>query len=112
QHLWSKILNVAPDQIGPSDGFFALGGDSIAAMKLTAASRLEGYKLTVMDIFSNKALVDMAAVIKPLNPLSIRRRENAPFSLLHVEDIKTFLADTVRPALYDPTLSVRNILPV
>ncbi|KAK1918712.1 hypothetical protein P3342_001761 [Pyrenophora teres f. teres] len=35
QQLWAGVLAIAPDSIGLDDSFFRLGGDSIAAMKLT-----------------------------------------------------------------------------
>ncbi|KAE8822122.1 hypothetical protein PTNB85_10511 [Pyrenophora teres f. teres] len=37
QQLWARVINVEPDSIGLDDNFFLLGGDSIAAMKLTSS---------------------------------------------------------------------------
>ncbi|OLN95333.1 Nonribosomal peptide synthetase 4-like protein 2 [Colletotrichum chlorophyti] len=59
QQVWSKILG-GEASIGLHDSFFALGGDSLRAMKLVAAAREEGIALTVASIFNNPTLKAMA----------------------------------------------------
>ena len=63
QHLWETLLQPDHD-IEAGDDFFRLGGDSVLAMRLVALSRREGLTLTVSDIFQNRKLNDMAAVIQ------------------------------------------------
>ncbi|KAI1267008.1 peptide synthetase [Xylariaceae sp. FL1019] len=56
---WQKILG-ADLEISAHDNFFAVGGDSLRAMRLVAESRALGIALTVADIFANPTLSDMA----------------------------------------------------
>ncbi|KAF5023771.1 hypothetical protein F66182_4164 [Fusarium sp. NRRL 66182] len=91
--VWAKVLNLASDRISRDDSFFRLGGDSVGAMKLVAAARMEDVVLNVMNIFKNPILSDMAT--------SCRRSENAlativePFSLLQGIASPSLLLDEV-----------------
>ncbi|EXK27244.1 hypothetical protein FOMG_16308 [Fusarium oxysporum f. sp. melonis 26406] len=90
QKAWATVLNIPIDQISKDDSFFRLGGDSVDAMKLVAASRTEGVVITVMAIFNNPVLSDMAMSCKHSDetPVSIID----PFSLLSdVEDLSLLL---------------------
>jgi aryl carrier-like protein len=60
QKVWSKVLNLDANSINKDDSFFRLGGDSVGAMKLVAAVRMEDVVLTVMNVFKNPKLSDMA----------------------------------------------------
>lgn len=76
--LWSALFG-EDASIGVQSSFFALGGDSLAAMKLVAAARKEGLSLTVADIFTRPRLVDMAQAVGSLDISSASIPE---FSLL------------------------------
>ncbi|KAI7760061.1 hypothetical protein LZL87_012432 [Fusarium oxysporum] len=85
QKAWGTVLNIPIDQISKGDSFFRLGGDSVDAMKLVAAARLEGVSITVMAIFNNPVLSDMAMSCKPSDETPVSNVD--PFSLLSdVED--------------------------
>lgn len=60
---WSILLGLPESSIGLNDRFFALGGNSIMAIKLVSAVRRQGLFMTVADIFHNSALSDMAATV-------------------------------------------------
>ncbi|KAI0908299.1 peptide synthetase [Ustulina deusta] len=60
---WRKILGTDMN-LSAYDNFFAIGGDSLRAMKLVAEARAQDISLTVADIFSNPVLSDMAVVAK------------------------------------------------
>ena len=63
QQLWSVILNIeTPGSVGVEDSFFRLGGDSITAMRLVGAAKAEKISITVIDIFRNPILTDMALI--------------------------------------------------
>lgn len=62
--LWSKVLIVAEKTIGMDDNFLQVGGDSISAVRLTAAARQEGITLLVREIFQKPVLRDMSAAAK------------------------------------------------
>lgn len=80
QKVWAKVMNIEPEKISRDDSFFRLGGDSIGAMKLVAAARMEGVTLTAMNVFKNPILSDMAKSCRRSNGPSITVVE--PFSLL------------------------------
>jgi hypothetical protein len=65
QRFWAMPLGIPIDSIGANDNFFNLNGDSISAMKLVAAVRMEGYKLGVSDVFANPKLSDLAHKTAP-----------------------------------------------
>ncbi|KAI0804274.1 peptide synthetase [Xylaria sp. FL0064] len=60
---WRKVLGTDM-HVSVCDNFFAIGGDSLRAMKLVAEARTGDITLTVADIFSNPVLSDMAVVAK------------------------------------------------
>lgn len=60
QTLYTSALMLKPEAVGINDSFFRLGGDSVAAMKLTAAAHAQGIPLSVADIFRCPRLVDLA----------------------------------------------------
>ncbi|KAG5770614.1 hypothetical protein H9Q72_002604 [Fusarium xylarioides] len=90
QKAWATVLNIPIDQISKEDSFFRLGGDSVDAMKLVAAARVEGLLITVMAIFSNPVLSDMAMSCKHAEEALISAID--PFSLLSdIEDSSLLL---------------------
>ncbi|KAI0532277.1 peptide synthetase [Xylaria digitata] len=61
--IWRKALGTDMN-FSAYDNFFAIGGDSLRAMKLVAEARTRDISLTVADIFSNPVLSEMAVVAK------------------------------------------------
>ncbi|KAL4933411.1 nonribosomal peptide synthase SidD [Aspergillus undulatus] len=80
RQAWAETLKREPETIRPDDNFFALGGDSVTAMKLVSTSRSHGLELTVGNTFNNPVLSDMAAVVSIVDTES--RRETPAFSLI------------------------------
>ncbi|GAB1312644.1 hypothetical protein MFIFM68171_02854 [Madurella fahalii] len=83
QSVWRTLLGDQVD-ISVHDSFFALGGDSLRAMRLVPAARAMGIVLTVADVFRYPVLRDMAVVAKMV---STEQGSDAPdvlqpFSLL------------------------------
>lgn len=66
QALWTKVLKIA-SIIEASDHFFALGGDSLAAIALVSIARQENLRISVADIFERPVLADMALVLSPFD---------------------------------------------
>ncbi|KAJ9482915.1 hypothetical protein VN97_g10506, partial [Penicillium thymicola] len=83
QNLWATALVLDPKSFGINDSFFRLGGDSVVAMKLTAAARAEKIPLSVADIFQWPCLGDMAAAIeeKQFDDTGPADKDPAPLSL-------------------------------
>ncbi|PHH65592.1 hypothetical protein CDD81_2027 [Ophiocordyceps australis] len=60
QHLWASALEIPIETIGRNESFLALGGDSIAAIRLVAAARSQDITLSVSSIFKHPQLSQMA----------------------------------------------------
>ncbi|PTB61783.1 non-ribosomal peptide synthetase [Trichoderma citrinoviride] len=119
--LWARVLRLSEEDIGLNDGFFVIGGDSIAAMKLVSEARLEGIKLSVVQIFQKRTLYEMASVMeeveKPASSADVastREKTLKPFSLLSQQDEDgklRFVNDIIAPQLADPSWRISNVLP-
>lgn len=83
QRLWCKVLGVPRQKIGRNDNFLRIGGDSLAAIKLSSEARANGINLSVETIFSNPKLADMARMVTPdTTPLE---NKTLPFELIPSE---------------------------
>jgi amino acid adenylation domain-containing protein len=58
--VWSEVLGA--DQPGVDDNFFALGGDSILAIRVAAAARSAGIPVTVEHVFQHPTIAQLAKV--------------------------------------------------
>jgi amino acid adenylation domain-containing protein len=78
--LWAKVLRIDAHSIGLDDSFLQIGGDSISALRLTAAARQDGISILVRTIFQQPTLKAMsaAATWEVRNNLVIHE----PFSIL------------------------------
>ncbi|RHZ69034.1 hypothetical protein CDV55_100668 [Aspergillus turcosus] len=77
--IWADILSVPADSFGTEANFMALGGDSIAAMKVIPLARAAGLVISVADIFSHPVLRALAQIARSSSSES---DYVAPFSLL------------------------------
>ena len=78
--MWATTLSLDTKNIGASDSFLRIGGDSVTAMRLVGIAREQGLSLTVADIFRHPRLDELAQKVK-LDEDSVTG-EVAPFSLL------------------------------
>ncbi|MGW0871167.1 amino acid adenylation domain-containing protein [Streptomyces sp. NPDC002740] len=58
--LFGEVLGL--DRVGPDDGFFTLGGDSILSVRLVARARRAGLVLTARDVFTHRTAAALAPV--------------------------------------------------
>ncbi|KAE8154162.1 Nonribosomal peptide synthetase 4 [Aspergillus avenaceus] len=63
RQAWGEILKADEEAIRPEDNFFALGGDSLSAMRLVAACRVQGLDLSVTNTFGSPTLSAMASMV-------------------------------------------------
>ncbi|KAK5996305.1 Nonribosomal peptide synthetase dtxS1 [Cladobotryum mycophilum] len=56
QRLWAKVLDVKPSDISIDDDFFSIGGDSMSAVRLTAAARSCLMDICIEDIVREKTI--------------------------------------------------------
>ncbi|KAK2611720.1 hypothetical protein N8I77_005044 [Diaporthe amygdali] len=80
RHAWSLVLKVNEDSIYPDDNFFALGGESLAAMRLVSVCRKRGLDLSVISTFSHPTLEAMAPTVR-IYDVDVQN-ETPPFSLI------------------------------
>ncbi|XWW93262.1 hypothetical protein V2A60_001194 [Cordyceps javanica] len=78
-YAWNRVLG-PQNTVYKDSNFFGLGGDSLRAMRLVAATRERGLALTVADIFSNPTLSSMAKKTVEITSVTVGGIE--PFSLL------------------------------
>lgn|GEM_PF-1422032 len=83
--IWQELLNV--EKVYPSDNFFALGGHSLIAIRLTSKiHKLFNVELNIWEVFQNPDITRLAEVIRSKNPSlftsieNIEEREYYPLS--------------------------------
>ncbi|MEV0383892.1 condensation domain-containing protein [Nonomuraea sp. NPDC050643] len=59
--VWSEVLGVP--RVGPHDGFFALGGNSLAAVRVAARLTGRGLPVTTSQLFSAPTVAGLAAAL-------------------------------------------------
>lgn len=57
--IWSAVLSV--EQLGITDNYFMLGGDSIKSIQIASRVRAAGYELSVRDIFVHPTIGALAS---------------------------------------------------
>ncbi|KIL85933.1 non-ribosomal peptide synthetase [Fusarium avenaceum] len=80
QQIWARVLHLDPDTIGLDDSFFHLGGDSVAAIKVTSEARKDNITITVAELFQYPTLGEAAGQLASQSSEPVERI--APFALL------------------------------
>ena len=62
--VWQSLLQQA--NIGVNDDFFALGGDSIQAIRVVSQLRKQGYRIEVQDLFRYPTIDALASQLQPI----------------------------------------------
>ncbi|KHF43052.1 non-ribosomal peptide synthase/polyketide synthase [Saccharomonospora viridis] len=62
--LFAQVLGLP--EVGITDGFFALGGDSILSIQLVGLARQAGLGLSVRDVFEHQTVAGLATVARDL----------------------------------------------
>jgi hypothetical protein len=93
--LWSQELGVP--SVGRDDDFFALGGDSLAALAIVVAARQAGWQLRSADVLDHPTVARLAGVARRVAARAARpgpRVEGALRAMrpLPSEECATFLA--------------------
>jgi amino acid adenylation domain-containing protein len=77
-----SVLNLPESAVGIDDSFIRLGGNSVLAMRLVAAAQSEHMNLSVIDIFTQCKLSDLAAKCKTIDKSGAHKTAVRPFELL------------------------------
>lgn len=62
--IWQAVLGV--ERVGRDDNFFELGGDSILTLKIVAAARKQGWRVSPRDVMERQTVAALARVASPL----------------------------------------------
>lgn len=100
-HLVVELLNLLPSQVGMEHNFFALGGDSVKAMKMVSQARAVGVELTVTNIFAASNLGELASIAAELG--------QAPSSEICSNEPFFFLDAQSKPAIISTAASVCGV---
>jgi amino acid adenylation domain-containing protein len=108
--VWAHVFGLSIDDIGADDDFFAVGGDSIAAMRLVSMARARGSGLTLHDVFRCRTLSQLALASRPV-PVEGEDVSTVPFALLGLPDPEAFVRDRIAPAIHAAPGQVLDVLP-
>ncbi|MGD1959487.1 MAG: amino acid adenylation domain-containing protein [Fulvivirga sp.] len=81
--IWSQVLGF--QDIGVTDDFFSLGGDSIKSIQISSRVRGEGYELSVKDIFTVPTVREQSLKLKPLARTSEQAIITGPVPLAPIQ---------------------------
>lgn len=81
--VWADVLGIP--EVGVTDNFFALGGDSIRSIEVRAAVRQRGWDFPLQDLFRHQTVRELAAAMSPRSEASATPAAGA-FLLLSEED--------------------------
>jgi amino acid adenylation domain-containing protein len=107
-----SVLNLPASAVGIDDSFIRLGGNSILAMRLVAAAQSERMDLSVVDIFLQPKLSDLAAKCGSIDPAKEPEKFLQPFELLQPGTGRTQTIEEVSQQLRVAKSRVQDILPV
>ena len=78
--LWAAHLGLG--RVGATDSYFALGGDSIRAIRLVAAMQAAGVAASVRDIFAARTVRGLAQILDSGSGVASAGSDVAPFGML------------------------------
>ena len=107
-----SVLNLPASAVGIDDSFIRIGGNSILAMRLVAAAQSEHMNLSVIDIFTQPKLSDLAAKCKIIDRSIPAEKPVQPFELLPQHTSQAQAIDEVSQQCRVPKAQVQDILPV
>ncbi|KJZ77714.1 hypothetical protein HIM_02891 [Hirsutella minnesotensis 3608] len=108
--LWSQVLDIDHDKICREDNFFWLGGNSILAMRLTAAARESGLIISVSEVLNNPILQDIATLARLGNDnQEMSNGDYSAFSTVSAVLTTDFLQDVVAPGLSIPASDLEDV---
>ncbi|QFQ99404.1 amino acid adenylation domain-containing protein [Streptomyces phaeolivaceus] len=81
--IWAGVLGT--ERIGLHDNFFAVGGDSIRAVRLVGALLEGGHRYSVQDLFRHQTVAELLRR-GPAGPAEAEEAGIAPFALVGAED--------------------------
>lgn len=93
-NVWREVLLLPA--VGIDDDFFAIGGDSMLAMRMVFRAGEMRIALSVADVFRHRTIRALAQVAGPVVP-EAQARPDEPFALLSTRDRAQALLGSVSP---------------
>src|SRR5262245_20360680 len=87
--MWREVLG--REDVGLSDSFFDLGGDSITAIQIAAQFRTRGLEITPIELFRHPTVAELAA--------TLARNGAEALAAAPVDDVTPLLHETEQYAL-------------
>jgi len=108
--VWAQVLGV--DRVGVDDDFFALGGDSILAMRIAARARQAGLAVSPQALFGHPTVAALAAAAQavPAEPPPAAA-VSGPVPLTPIQRW-FFERDDPEPQHYDQTVLLETFEPI
>ncbi|XVQ85649.1 non-ribosomal peptide synthase/polyketide synthase [Microbispora siamensis] len=78
--LFADLLGLP--EVGPHEGFFDLGGDSIVSIQLVSRARRAGLLITPRQVFQHRTVAGIAAVAEAVEPAAPLREDDGTGSVI------------------------------
>ncbi|GKU05482.1 unnamed protein product, partial [Fusarium langsethiae] len=86
--IWTHVLNLKTEQLGLSQSFLSVGGDSISAMQVMSECKKRGLGLTVSHIISCKSISTLARHVRDIEkPLLLQEITEIPFEISPIQKL-------------------------
>lgn len=107
QCAWGEVLKLDVGTVRLKDNFFALGGDSLSAMRLVSICRQRGLNLSVTSTFRNPTLSAMARAVQAIDLKT--QEEITAFSMI-AQPLDSACAEASQVCRVEPT-AIEDIYP-
>ncbi|CAK4169924.1 unnamed protein product [Aphanomyces euteiches] len=78
--VWAEVLGISIDEIGRDSSFYALGGDSISAIRLVSKAKSAGFVLTTVQVLKTPVFLNMVSAAKFIGTQTSAKRERIEVS--------------------------------
>ncbi|SFA91721.1 non-ribosomal peptide synthase domain TIGR01720/amino acid adenylation domain-containing protein [Delftia tsuruhatensis] len=109
--IWAEVLGL--EQVGRSDNFFALGGDSILSLQIVSRLRRFGWKLSPRQLFERQSIAELARVAEPVQDEAVEQETPVQGSvpLLPIQ-AEFFETDVPQRSHWNQALLLRSMQPL
>ncbi|MDM8515212.1 amino acid adenylation domain-containing protein [Desulfobacterales bacterium HSG16] len=90
--VWSKVLGIK--KIGILDNYFALGGDSIKAIRTVSKLLKKGWKMEIRDLFKYSTPKELGPHLLPVGKIDEYKR---PWGIVPITAIQQWFFETIHP---------------
>ncbi|WP_234425525.1 non-ribosomal peptide synthetase, partial [Streptomyces kebangsaanensis] len=103
--IWSEVLGVA--DVGATDNYFALGGDSILGIRIVSAARRAGLALTPRHLFQHQTVAELATAAEEFPAATTGAEQGPVVGDVPLTPVQHWLFDTLTgdPARFTQAVS-------